>query len=551
MQAKKSLANALKEIVAEMGMQIPEKLVIEEPKDSRHGDLSTNIALLLTRAAQKSPLDLAQIIAGKLPEKEPDIERAEVAKPGFCNITFKPALWQRIIPEIETRGGSFGHSEAGAGKRALVEYVSANPTGPLHVGHGRGAALGDSIARILRAAGYGVDTEYYLNDAGRQMRLLGQSIWCRALQLSGREIDLPEDCYKGEYIIGLARQILDSKPGLVDLPEEEGIEACRNFGMEDILRDIKTDLAGFRCEHQQFASEKALVQSGAVASALQHLEQGGYSYNMDGALWLETESQGDAQNRVLRKSDGSLTYLATDIAYHHDKFRRGYDWLIDVWGADHHGYIPRMQAAIRDMGDDPAKFSVLLVQLVNLVRNGKPVAMSTRGGEFITLAEVINEVGVDAARFMYLSRSHDSPLDFDLELAKKSSLDNPVYYVQYAHARVCALLRRAGEKAIELPQKTSLQTLACLDSQEELALLRQLASFEDVVTEAARNLSPYYISKYLIALAGLLHGYYARQQIIVENEPEGTQARLALLRACGQTIHNGLFLLGVSAPDTM
>lgn len=551
MQAKKLLADALNEILAEMGMQAPEKLVIEEPKQARFGDLSTNVALLLAKEAKKPPLELARIIAGKLPARNPEIEKAEVAKPGFCNITFKPGIWQQIIPEIETMGGSFGHSQTGAGKRALVEYVSANPTGPLHVGHGRGAALGDSVARLLRAAGYGVDTEYYLNDAGRQMRLLGQSIWFRALRLSGRDVDLPEDCYKGEYIIDLARQILASTPGLAEMPEEEGIEACRVFGMEDILRDIKTDLAGFRCEHQQFASEKALVQSGAVANALEQLEQGGFSYHKDDALWLKTQSQGDDHDRVLRKSDGSLTYLASDIAYHHDKFRRGYDWLIDVWGADHHGYIPRMQVAIRDMGDDPDKFSVLLVQLVNLLRDGKPVAMSTRGGEFITLAEVINEVGVDAARFMYLSRSHDSPLDFDLELAKKSSLDNPVYYVQYAHARVCALLRRAADRDIDLPQKVSLQTLACLDSQEELALLRHLAAFEDVVANAARNLAPYHISKYLLALAGLMHGYYARQQIINEDDQESSIARLSLLRACGQTIHNGLFLLGVSAPDSM
>lgn len=551
MQAKKSLANALQDIAAEMGMQMPAKLVIEEPKQARFGDLSTNLALLLVKETKKPPMELAQTIARKLLERNPDIEKAEVAKPGFCNITFKPGIWQRIIPEIETKGGNFGQSEAGAGKRALVEYVSANPTGPLHVGHGRGAALGDSVARILRAAGYGVDTEYYLNDAGRQMRLLGQSIWVRALQLSGHNIELPDDSYKGEYIIDLAKKILAERPDLPDLPEEDGIEACRLFGMDDILRDIKTDLAGFRCEHQQFASEKALVQSGAVASALQHLEQAGHSYNKDGALWLETQSQGDDHDRVLRKSDGSLTYLATDIAYHHDKFRRGYEWLIDVWGADHHGYIPRMRAAIRDMGDDPEKFSVLLVQLVNLLRDGKPIAMSTRGGEFVTLAEVINEVGVDAARFMYLSRSHDSPLDFDLDLAKRSSLDNPVYYVQYAHARVCALLRRAASKGIDLPQKTGLEILAALSTQEELALLRQLAAYEDVIAEAARALAPSHISKYLLALAGLMHGYYARQQIIDENDPKGTLARLALLRACGQTVHNGLFLLGVSAPDSM
>lgn len=551
MQAKILLAEALKNVVDGLGLPMPEKVVIEEPKQLRFGDLSTNIALLLAKETGKPTREIAKAIAEKLESDYPDIEKVEVAGPGFCNVTFRPAIWQRIISDIEEKGGAFGHSEAGKGKRALVEYVSANPTGPLHVGHGRGAALGDSVARLLRAAGYEVDTEYYLNDAGRQMKLLGQSIWIRALQAMSRKVDLPEDCYKGDYIIDLAREVLKLNPGLIDLPEDEGIAICRNFGMEEILREIKTDLGEFRCEHQKFASEKALVQSGAVAKALKYLENGGYSYNNEGALWLETETMGDDHDRVLRKSDGSLTYFATDIAYHHGKYERGYDWLIDVWGADHHGYIPRMQIGIKDMGDDPSKFSVLLVQLVNLLRNGKPEAMSTRGGEFVKLSEVIDEVGVDAARFMYLSRSHESPLDFDLEVAKKSSMDNPVYYVQYAHARVCALMRRAREKGINMPEKTGEAELASLTSQEELALLRQLGNFEDLVANAAASLAPYHISKYLLSLAGIMHGYYAHKQILDESDPAGMMGRLALLRACGQTIKNGLFLLGVSAPDTM
>lgn len=551
MQAKTALANALNKIFTELGLPEPAKLTIEEPRQQRFGDLSTNAAMLLAKYAGKTPRELAQIFAERLPELCTDIEKVDVAGPGFCNITFKPTIWQAMIPEIEAKAGSFGHSDAGNGRRALVEYVSANPTGPLHVGHGRGAALGDSVARVLRAAGYSVETEYYLNDAGRQMRLLGESIWCRALQASGQKIDYPEDCYQGDYIGELAVQLLESRPGLVDLPEDEAVPICRKFGIKEILAGIKLDLAAFRCEHQHFASEKALVKSGAVTRALKRLEQEGYSYNKDGALWLETGIHGDDHDRVLRKSDGSLTYFATDIAYHHDKFERGFDWLIDVWGADHHGYIPRMQVAIRDMGHDPSKFSVLLVQLVNLMRDGKPVAMSTRSGQFVTLEEVIKEVGVDAARFTFLSRSHDSPLDFDLELAKRCSMDNPVYYVQYAHARVCALLRRAEERGITLPEMSAPETLHSLSSQEEIALLRQLAAFEGIVAMAAKNLAPYQISKYLLALAGIMHGYYAHRQILDSEDCEGSQARLALLRACGQTIKNGLFLLGVSAPEIM
>lgn len=551
MQPKIALANALNDVIAELGLETPEKLVIEEPRQAEFGDLSTNAALLLAKQAGKPPRELASRIAARLKEICPLISNVEVAGPGFCNFTFAPQAWRGIIARIETEGGAFGNSGAGKGKRALVEYVSANPTGPLHVGHGRGAALGDSAARLLRAAGYAVATEYYLNDAGRQMETLGKSIRLRALEETGQKVEYPQDCYQGEYIRELARQVLAENPDLPALSEDGAIAICREFGASEILTEIKTDLAEFRCEHQSFASEKSYLDNGAVAKALGKLEAEGRLYEKDGALWLETVSQNDDHDRVLRKSDGSLTYLATDIAYHRDKFSRGFEWLIDVWGADHHGYIPRMRAAIRDMGDDPDKFTVLLVQLVNLLRDGKPVAMSTRAGEFVTLAEVVREVGTDAARFMFLSRSNESPLDFDLELAKRRSLDNPVYYVQYAHARVCALLRRAEERGVKVPEKTAPELLAPLDSREEIALMRQLCAFEDVVADAAAALAPWRVSRYLLGISGIMHGYYAQRKIIDADDEAGTIARLALLRACAQTIRNGLFLLGVSAPEIM
>lgn len=551
MRAKLELASALEKILTELNLEAPAKLVIEEPKQQQFGDLSTNAALLLAKKAGQNPRGLALQIAQRLPSVCPDIEKVEVAGPGFCNVTFKAALWQRIVPSIHAEKGAFGNSESGQGRRVLVEYVSANPTGPLHVGHGRGAALGDSIARLLRAAGYGVTTEYYLNDAGVQMARLGQSIWLRCLELAGKKINYPKDCYQGEYIVDLARELLRDKPELPGLPEPEGIALCREYGITEILSGIRADLARFRCEHEQFASEKELVEKGAVKSALQFLSDAGFSYTNEGALWLKTAVLGDDHDRVLRKSDGSLTYFATDIAYHHDKFDRGFDWLIDIWGADHHGYIPRMQAAIGHMGHDPEKFTVLLVQLVNLQRDGKPVQMSTRSGEFETLAALMDEVGTDAARFMFLSRSHDAPLDFDLELAKKHSLENPVYYVQYAHARVSALVRRAEENGLRLKDNPGPEVLAALASQTELAIMRKLAAFTETVANAAKSMAPYHIGKYLLELAGQMHSYYAHQQILDPENLAATTARMALLTACAQTIKNGLFLLGVSAPDVM
>lgn len=551
MQANKTVAAALAKILGDMGLPWPEKVVFEEPKNPLHGDLSTNAAMLLARTAKKPPRALAEEIANRLPEACPDVEKAEAAGPGFCNITMKPDFWRATIPVIEQKGYSFGHSQAGNGKKALVEYVSANPTGPLHVGHGRGAAVGDSVARLLSAAGYDVSTEYYLNDAGRQMRILGESIWLRALQLAGDPRPFPDDCYKGGYIRDLASALLEKRPDFLCLPENEAREICQQYGMEQILDGIKEDLAIFRCGIDNYFSEKSLVDSGAVDRAFRALASAGRTYEKDGALWFNTTSLGDDQDRVLRKSDGSLTYFATDIAYHHDKFARGFQWLIDVWGADHHGYLPRMRAAVEAMGEDPGDFNVLFIQLVNLLNKNNIIAMSTRAGQFVTLADVVKEVGADAARFMFLSRSSDSPLDFDLELAKQRTMDNPVYYVQYGHARVCALLRRAKDQGVIPPIQSDPDILSLLDTPEDLALLRQLAGFEDAVSQAAANLAPHHISRYLLDLAARLHSYYGKHTIINADDPQRTLARLALLRATGQVIANGLAILGVNAPQTM
>lgn len=551
MYAREEIRKSLKQALADMGLPLPDKLQIEPSRQDDHGDLSTNAALLLARQAKKKPREFAETLAEKLAEVCPLIEKIEVAGPGFCNIWIKPEIWAGIINEIESKKGAFGESRKGNGLKVLVEYVSANPTGPLHVGHGRGAALGDSVARLLRCAGFDVATEYYLNDAGRQMRILGLSIWLRMRQDAGEKVDFPEDCYQGEYIREIGRELARKRPELGSLPEEEAIEICREYGATEILREIKEDLGAFRCQHQRFASEEALGRAGAVSETLEKLRLDGNAYDKDGATWLKTAQYGDDHDRVLRKSDGYLTYFATDIAYHKDKFARGFEWLIDVVGADHHGYIPRMRAAIAEIGQDPDRLSFMLVQLVNLLRDGKKVSMSTRAGEFVTLAEVINEVGTDAARFMFLSRSSDSPLDFDLELAKKRTMDNPVYYVQYAHARICALLRRARERGMTIPENTPKDTLLKLSGKEEIALLRKLADYEDTVANAAQSLAPHHITRYLMELAQELHGYYARVPILDENDMALTAARLALASACGQVLKNGLFLLGVSAPESM
>ena len=551
MRATDVLRSALMGIVEEMGLAWPAKAVIEPPRDPKHGDLAANIAMLLAREARKNPRELAQVFVEKLPQRCADIEKVEVAGPGFCNVTVSQHFWRKTVCEVEAAGADYGRSSVGQGRRTLVEYVSANPTGPLHVGHGRGAAVGDSLARLLRKAGFDVETEYYINDAGRQMRILGLSVWLRVKELAGRPVEWPEDYYRGSYIIDIAREMLAEDPGLPDMEDQAGQDRCYERAMNEILDGIKADLADFRVEHQHWFSEKTLVESGAVKAAFDALTEAGHTYSKDGAFWFATQALGDDKDRVLRKSDGSLTYFASDIAYHHNKFRRGYDWLIDIWGADHHGYVPRMRAAITAMGKPRESFDVVLIQLVNLLQGGKPVSMSTRAGTFETLADVVKEVGADAARFMFLSRKSDTSLDFDLELAKQRSLDNPVYYVQYAHARICAVLRRAGERGISLPAAATDELLAALDTPEDMALLRKMAGFEDMVATAAQALAVHHVSHYLMDLAGMLHSYYARHQVLLADDTARTLSRLALLRAVSQVLRNGLDLLGVSAPEAM
>ena len=551
MQAFDSVRLALSGFLQEKGLEWPAKAVVEAAKDPKHGDVATNLAMLLAKPLHRAPRDIAAELAAWIRDHTDGVENVEVAGPGFCNVTFSQVFWRRVVQQVEKEGAAFGSSTIGGGRKTLVEYVSANPTGPLHVGHGRGAAAGDSLARILRRAGYDVTTEYYINDAGRQMRILGMSVWYRLRNLVGRTMAEPEDYYRGSYITDIAKEMLEKDPSLVDASDEDGKERCYEYAKNEILEGIKKDLRDFRVEHQNWFSEKTLVDGGLVDKAFQALKDAGYTYEKDGALWFATSRLGDDKDRVLRKSDGSLTYFASDIAYHHNKFERGFDWLIDVWGADHHGYVPRMRAAIEAMGKGKKNFDVVLIQLVNLLINGQPVSMSTRAGTFETLADVVREVGADAARFMFLSRKTDSPVDFDLEAVKQRTMENPVYYVQYAHARVAALLRRAAEEGVTIPDVSDDAALAGLTLPDDMALLRKMALYRDMLEQAATTLSVHHVSHYLMELSQLLHSYYTKNQILKAGDPVTTGSRLALLRAVSRVIANGLDLMGVSAPDHM
>ncbi len=551
MRAVHTLESVLRSFVESNNFEWPAKATIEPPKDKKFGDLAANLAMVLAGQAKQKPRDLSERIREHCLAASKDIQAVEIAGPGFLNVTFSPDFWRATVAETLQEKENYGRTNTGEGRKVQVEYVSANPTGPLHIGHGRGAAVGDSLARILRFTGHEVETEYYLNDAGRQMRLLGLAVYVRAQQQQGQDVELPEECYKGDYIKDIAADVLAAWPDLLQLGEEEAVALCRGAAVADILAGIKTDLEAFGVEHQVWFSEKSLVDSGAVDKTFAYLQENGLAYEKDGAYWFAAEKMGDDKDRVLRKSDGSLTYFASDIAYHDDKYRRGFDLVVDIWGADHHGYVPRMTAAVEALGLQRDQFHVILVQLVNLLRGGKQIAMSTRAGQFETLADVVQEVGKDAARFIFLSRKSDSKLDFDLELVKQRTMDNPVYYVQYAHARIHSVLRTAAERGVHVTAAPTPENLTGLDTDEDLELLRLLERFPDTAAAAAANLSPHLVSFYLLDLAAALHRYYTKHHVLASEDPALVQARLLLLTAVAQVISSGLGLLGVSAPEQM
>jgi arginyl-tRNA synthetase len=555
---------------------------IDRARSKEHGDFACNVALALAKAARTKPRELAERIVKALPAS-PLIAKVEIAGPGFINFFLKQNAYQQVIAQILDAGVGYGRSTVGAGKRVQVEFVSANPTGPLHVGHGRGAAYGAAVADLLAATGFNVHREYYVNDAGRQMDILATSVWLRYLELCGEKFIFPANAYKGDYVYDIgatlhrengdkyrhpAAKLFDGVPA--DEPQggdkekhiDALIERCKallgapgyrilfDLGLNVILDDIRQDLKEFGVVYEEWYSERALVETGAADRAIERLKQSGHAFLKDGALWFRSTDYGDEKDRVLVRDNGQKTYFAHDIAYHMDKLERGFERVIDIWGADHHGYVPRVKAALAALGLDPAKLDVLLVQFAILYRGGEKAQMSTRSGEFVTLRELRGEVGNDAARFFYVLRKCEQHMDFDLDLAKSQSNDNPVFYIQYAHARVHSVFRQLKEKGFMRDRAHGAAGLDRLNESHEQAMMATLARYPEVVEGAALAHEPHALAYYLRELANDFHTYYNAHTFIVDDAVL-RDARLNLIDAARQVLANGLGLLGVSAPETM
>ena len=560
-------------------IDLPE-IGIERTRQKEHGDYSCNIAMVLAKHARCAPRDLAQQIVDRLPASK-IISKVELAGPGFINFFLTDEPLYQGVRDVFSEGSRYGHTDIGAGQKVIVEFVSANPTGPLHVGHGRGAAYGDALARLLRAAGYDVHAEYYVNDAGRQMNILAVSVWLRYLELCGEEMDFPANAYQGDYVWDIAASIHRNKGNdlhrkiddvFVGVPPDEPLGGDKedhidglinrakelladNYslvfdqGLNEITDNIRRDLSEFGVEFDNWFSERSLHQSGEMEKAIQTLEDNGYLYEKEGAKWFRSTDFGDEKDRVVVRDNGQTTYFASDIAYHLDKLDRGFDRLVDIWGADHHGYVARVKAALQALQADKDRFEVLLVQFAILYRGGEKLAMSTRSGEFVTLRELRNEVGNDAARFFYVLRKCEQHMDFDLDLAKSQSSDNPVYYVQYAHARICSVLAQLAERNMPAPASAE-ASLELLIEDHEKEIMSQLLRYQEVLESAAINHEPHQIAYYLRDLANAFHTYYNAHQFLIDDEGL-RNARLVLIQATRQVLAAGLDLLGVSAPESM
>jgi arginyl-tRNA synthetase len=586
------LAQALQQLRQDglLPADVPAAIPLEQTRDRAHGDFASTLALALAKTARRKPRELAEQLVAALPASD-GVARVEIAGAGFINFFLTPSAYQTVVNEILDQGDAFGRSELGGSRRVQVEFVSANPTGPLHVGHGRGAAFGATVANLLEAIGYQVHREYYVNDAGRQMNILATSIWLRYLEHCGEKFRFPSNGYRGDYVRDIAARLYAERGGAYivaaaqifrNLPQDEVqdedgaiviagdkeahidalVERAQRLlgdhhyryiferGLNTILDDIRDDLREFGVVYDEWYSERTLAECGAVNRTINRLRDAGYVYEQDGALWFRSSAFGDEKDRVVERENGQTTYFASDIAYHLDKFERGFDRVIDVWGADHHGYVPRVKAALRAMGENPDKLDVLLVQFAILYRNGERVQMSTRSGEFVTLRELRQEVGNDAARFFYVMRKSEQHLDFDLDLAKSQSRDNPVYYIQYVHARVSSVLRQLGDKGLSRDEARGRASLTLLTEPHEEALLVALSRYPDVVESAALAHEPHQLAHYLRELATAFHAYYNEHRVLVPDDAL-RDARLNLSLATRQVIKNGLKLLGVSAPEVM
>jgi arginyl-tRNA synthetase len=528
--------------------------VIEVPNNPDHGHFATNLPMALASSQKRKPIEIAGIIVEHLEDDGHLLEKVETAGPGFINFIIRTEQWQKFLAKIIAMGRNYGRSDLGEGERILVEYVSANPTGPLHLGHGRGAALGDTLCRILTYSGYEVVREFYINDTGQQMRLLGESIYSRWKQMSDPDYPFPENGYHGEYILDLANEVVGEND-LERMRPDEAVAHCAERGKEKMLEEIKKDLADFRTRFDVWYSESDLFASGLLDESLETIRKKGQLYEKDGALWIKTTALGDDKDRVVRKNDGNYTYFASDIAYHLEKRKRGFSKAVNIWGADHHGYVQRMKAALKANGLDEDWLSVLLIQLVKLWKGGEEIKMSKRAGRYVTLKELVEEVGVDAVRFVFLTKNHDSPLDFDIDLVKKHDSENPVYYVQYAHARICSIFRKADSEAISLPNNPD-QVLGRLTLNEEMVLIRFMAQFPPLLEDICKTFEPHRLTYYLTELASSFHRYFNLgtknpEHRIVGKERTLSQARLFLAEAVRIVLYNGLKLLGISAPERM
>lgn len=536
------IRNSIAEAQAEGEIKTRElpPLYLEAPKNPEHGDFAVNIAMKMAQSEGKPPREIAGIILRRI--SNPIIKKADIAGPGFINFFMSNDYWLKTLSEIESLGEDYGKCGVGKGQKILLEYVSANPTGPLHIGHGRGAALGDSLSRLLRAAGYDVSTEFYINDAGSQVQNLAMSVLLRCKEIKGEKVEWTENLYKGEYINDLAQEFLE-KGGAITVDE------AGPYALQEILGWLKRDLSYFNIAFDKWFSEKSLFENNEVQKAIEELKNRGLIYDKEGALWFKSTEFGDDKDRVVIRENGEPTYFASDIAYHHDKYERGFDILINIWGADHHGYIPRMKAVVQALGHDKESLRVLLVQMVSLLRNGQPVIMSKRAGEFITLREVMDEVGADAAKYTFLTRRPDSQMDFDLEVVKSQSSENPVYYMQYAYARACNIERFAVERNLAILPASKVD-LGLLKLPEEIRIIKTLTAYPEVVEGAALAFEPHRLTVYLQELAGHFHSYYRDNRVVTDDIPL-SQARMVMVRGLKTVIGNALGLLGVSAPKSM
>jgi arginyl-tRNA synthetase len=555
---------------------------VDRAKDAAHGDYACNLALILAKPCRQAPRKIAEALVQALPS-DPAIEKIEVAGAGFINFFIRSSSRSKIISEILNKGVRFGRSEIGQNQKVLIEFVSANPTGPLHVGHGRGAAFGATLGNVLKAVGYNVTLEYYVNDAGRQMNILAASVWIRYLELAGEPVIIPANAYKGEYVSEVARELwLQHERAYVHpwaiviegLPADEPhggdkeiyidamVERAKTLSGKEIfalfhrhalntvLDDIKNDLTAFGVKYHSWFSEQSLFEDGSIEKGIQALKQSGHTFEKDGALWFRATDFGDEKDRVLVRANGNTTYFASDVAYHWNKYDRGYDRVIDIFGADHHGYITRLRSVVKALGHDESALDVLLVQFAILYRGTDRVQMSTRSGSFVTLRELREEVGNDAARFFYVARKSEQHMDFDLDLAKSESSDNPVYYIQYAHARICSVLKQLTERGLLWDKAIGLLNIDLLDQPHEMNLLSLISRYPEIVELAASHCEPHQVAYYLREVAHGLHSYYNAVPLLCEQE-QLRSARLCLLEAVRQVLCNGLDLLGVSAPESM